>query len=101
MGAVSPLFARQAYLLRPHHGYTDQQLAEVPEVHLITLCTSKEKRPEFRETIEAGQEECDRERVEAALLECATGFVRKQGTTQRTRRDGQEDAETMAAFGSV
>ncbi len=89
------LFAHQAYFLCRNHGYTDPQLAEVLDVSLTTLRAWKKKRAAFRQAIQMGKNEFDQEHLEAALLKCATGFVRKQVTTRTIRQDGQEYTETV------
>lgn len=90
-----PLFAHQAYLLCRNHGYTDPQLAEVLDVSLATLQAWKRKYAPLREAIQADQEVFGEERVETALLKCATDFVRQQITTKTIRWDGQEYIETV------
>jgi hypothetical protein len=95
------LFAHQAYILCQHHGYTENQLAEVLDVSLTTLAAWKDKHASFREAIAKGQAEFDTECVESALLRRAMGFVRKTVTTKTGRRQGQKYTETIEVRGEV
>jgi transposase len=94
-------YVKIAYTLCRQHGYTDEKLAELFDVHISSIKYWKNKHPEFSSALRKGKDEFDSEYVETALLKRAKGFVRKSVTKRTYVYFGRERTETQEHLDEV
>jgi len=75
-------YPKKAYEFCAEYGFTDKKLARVFDVSEQTLNSWKKQHPEFLESLRAGKDEYDSDRIEKSLRRRARGFSYTETTRE-------------------